>query len=294
MHQKFGIPFLPMKRPKWDTFPGAVYTIGSDVIMPDGKLLQQPSTHFLGQSFSKAFDVSFLDENEKKQNVWQTCYGPAISRIMASVISTHGDDKGLVLPYCISPVQVVIVPIFKKENKKKIIEKAEKIKKELEKEDISSEIDDSEKRPGEKFYNWELKGVPLRIELGEKELASEKIMLYIRDLNEKREIKNLSEIKKIGAEIDERIRKKAEKNVENNIISCNDKRELKRIIEDKKIARVNFCSMEKEGVKCAEVIEKEINADVRGTLANKNEDVFGECIICKKKASVVAYIGRSY
>ena len=294
MHQKFGIPFFPMKRPVWDTFPGAVYTIGSDVIMPDGKLLQQPSTHFLGQSFSKAFNVKFLDENEKEQNVWQTCYGPAISRMLASVISTHGDDKGLVLPFCISPIQVVIIPIFNKDNKERIIQKSIEIKNELESFGITSEIDDSEKRPGEKYYNWELKGVPMRIELGEKELNSEKLVVYLRDLNKKVDLKKLSDIKTLGIDFDKRIREKAEDFEKKQTVDCLDIGALKKAMKDKKLARVNFCSMGKEGLKCAEFVEKELGAEVRGVIANKNEKVFGDCVVCGEKAEVVSYIGKSY
>ena len=111
MHQEFGIPFLPMKRPEWDKFPGAEYTVGSDVIMPDGKLIQQPSTHLMGQKFSKAFDAKFRNKNDKEDYLWTTSYGPAMSRILVSIISLHGDDKGLILPFSLSPKKLVIVPI---------------------------------------------------------------------------------------------------------------------------------------------------------------------------------------
>ncbi len=177
MHQKFGIPFLPLKRPEWDKFAGAIYTIGSDVLMPDGKFIQQPSTHLLGQNFSKAFNVKFKDEAGRDQYVWQTCYGPAISRILASVISTHGDNKGLVLPFCISPVQVIIIPIFNKKNKKKILNEIKKINKKIESFGIKTKIDDDQKRPGEKYYEWELRGVPFRLEIGEKEIKEKKLTL---------------------------------------------------------------------------------------------------------------------
>ena len=111
MHKIFGMPFLPMKRPQWDKFPGAEYTIGSDVVMPDGRVIQQPSTHLISQHFTKAFDVKFKDSKEKEKFPWMTCYGPCMSRMLASIISLHGDDSGLVLPYTLAPVQVVVVPI---------------------------------------------------------------------------------------------------------------------------------------------------------------------------------------
>ena len=128
MHQKFGVPFLPMKRPEWDKFAGAEYTIGSDVLMPDGKLIQQPSTHLMGQKFSKVFDAKFKDEKGKEDFLWTTAYGPAISRILVSIIGIHGDDKGLVLPFCITPIKTVIIPIFTKNNKSTVLNYAKKFR----------------------------------------------------------------------------------------------------------------------------------------------------------------------
>ena len=296
MHQKFGIPFLPLKRPEWDKFAGAVYTIGSDVLMPDGKFIQQPSTHLLGQNFSKAFDIKFKDRNEKEQYVWQTCYGPAISRILASVISTHGDDNGLILPFSISPIQIVLIPIFNKKNKKKVLGESKKINKKIESLGIRTKIDDDEKRPGEKYYEWELRGVPFRLEIGEKELKEKKLTLFVRDTLKKQKISinKLKEIKQLGEKFDKRLISKADQFLKNKIVNCKTKQEIKKVIKDKKIARVNFCSIDKQGEKCAEIIEKEINAEVRGILANKHEKSNGKCVICGKPAKEVVYVGRSY
>ena len=296
MHKKFAIPFLPLKRPEWDKFAGAIYTIGSDVLMPDGKIIQQPSTHLLGQNFSKAFNVKFKDEDGKEQYAWQTCYGPAISRILASVISMNGDDSGLIIPFCISPIQIVIVPIYNNDNKNKILNETKKIAEKIKLQGIKVEIDDSEKRPGEKYYNWELKGVPFRLEIGEKELKSKKLILFIRDLRKKETISlsQISKLKKLGEEFDNRLKSKSDMFMKDKIIDCKTKDNLKKAIENKKIAKVNFCSIDKEGEKCAEYIEKEINAQVRGILANKKEIARGKCIICGKPAKEVVYIGKTY
>jgi len=194
MHQMFGVPFLPMKRPEWDKFAGAEYTVGSDCFMPDGKLIQQPSTHLMGQKFSKAFDAKFENENGEKEFLWTTAYGPAISRILVSVIATHGDDSGLVLPYSISPTQVVIVPIFNVKNKNKVLKKSKEIFEQLAKVEIKTELDDSsEKRPGEKYAIWEIKGVPFRIEVGEKEIDKNEFTLFIRDTKKKIKISNFKD-----------------------------------------------------------------------------------------------------
>lgn len=296
MHQKLGIPFLAMKRPQWDKFPGAEYTVGSDVLMPDGKLIQQPSTHLMGQKFSKAFNAMFRNKKGEEDYLWTTAYGPAMSRILVSVISTPGDDEGLVLPFSVSPIQVIIIPIFTKKNKKNILKKSEDIKNNLKKVGIKVEIDVSEKRPGEKYHYWELKGVPLRLEIGEKEVKTGKLILFKRNTKKKEKIdmKKIQELKKIGEKIDSELKARAEKIMNKSIVECKTKQELKKAIEDNKIAKVNFCSTEKEGEKCAEYIEKELNAEVRGTLANKNEKPKGNCIICGRPAKEVVYIGRSY
>jgi len=296
MRQQFGIPSLPMKRPNWDHFPGSVYSIASDVLMPDSKLIQQPSTHFLGQKFAKAFNIKFKDQQGKQDYVWQTCYGPAPSRMLASVIALHGDDKGLVLPFCISPIQVVIVPIFDKKNKKKILKESQKIAEKITFLGIKTEVDSSEKRPGEKYHEWELKGVPFRLEIGEKELKSKNLILFTRDTEkkEKMKISNLGKLQKLGKEFDKRLLTKADNLMKGKIINCKTKAEIKKALENKKIVRTNFCSIEKQGTKCAEYVEKELGAEVRGTRADKKETPTGKCAICNSKADVVVYIGKSY
>jgi len=296
MHQQFGIPFLPMKRPFWDKFAGANYTIAADVLMPDNKIIQQPSTHLLEQSFAKSFDIKFKNEEGKENYVWQTCYGPAISRILASVIAIHGDDSGLVMPFCISPIQVAIIPIYNKENKNQLLEETEKIANILRELDLKVEVDDSEKRPGEKYHHWELKGVPFRLEIGEKELKEKSLTLFTRDtkVKEKIKLKDLEKFTDFGREFDTRLKLKADGFMKNKIQTCKNKQEIKKALNQGKIVRANFCSMEKEGIPCAEIIEKEFNADVRGTLGNKKEVPKGKCAICNKTATEVVYIGKSY
>ncbi len=292
MHQKLGIPFLALRRPDWDKFAGASYTIGSDVLMPDGKVVQQPSTHLLSQEFAKSFNIKFKDENGKEKFVWQTCYGPTMSRILASLIAIHGDNSGLVLPFCISNIQVIIIPIYTTKNKTKILEKAKEIEEKLKKQNIKAKIDDSEKTPGEKFYSSELRGIPLRIELGEKELQG-KLTLFLRDTKQKIKV-NLNEIEKQGLELDKRLKEKADKNFQNAVVECKTLEEAKKALNEKRIVKCNFCSTSKEGEKCAEVVEKKLSAFVRGVLHNKKEKPSGKCIICAKQAKEVVYIAKSY
>jgi len=293
LHKNLGIPFLFFERPTWDKFPGASRTFAADALNPDGKVIQQPSTHIISQKFSKAFNVKFKDKDEKEKYVFITCYGPAISRIFASIIIIHGDNKGLRFPWKIAPLQTIIIPIGET---KEIIKEAEKIKKQLLEKNISTKIDNSEKSFGEKLYFWEMKGVPIRIELGPRELKENKLTVFRRDINKKEtiKIKDLEKyLEKTSTEFDDNLRKQADNLFKDSIINTKNKSELKQAIEQGKIARCGFCSTNKDGEKCATIIEKEIKAEVRGTKLNEKNNS-QKCIICGKKANNIVYIAKSY
>lgn len=293
LHDIFGIPFIFFERPSWDKFPGAHRTFAADALNPDGKVIQQPSTHIISQKFSKAFGVKFKDKDGKEKLAWITCYGPAISRIFASIIITHGDNKGLKLPWDITPIQVVIIPIT---NDEKVRSKAKELKKEIQ-EFASVEIDYSDKRPGEKFNYWEMKGVPIRIDLGLKDLQKKKITLFRRDLNKKIIIsykKISSEIKKIAKEFTKNIIKEADKVFDGRIKEAKNLKEIKAIIKEGGIVKCNFCSIDKDGEKCAEKIEKEVGAEVRGTKLDEKQKPKGKCILCNKLAKEIVYIAKAY
>ncbi len=292
LHDIFGLPFIFFERPSWDKFPGAYRTFAADVLNPDGKVVQQPSTHLLKQDFSKAFDVKFKDKDGKDKYVWLTCYGPAVSRIFASVVIVHGDDKGLRFPWEIAPLQIAIVPIADNE---KILKKAEEIKKDIEG-FASVEIDSTDKSAGEKFNYWEMKGVPIRIDIGLKDIESKKLTIFRRDTNEKKQVdekKFMDEIKKISSEYSKNLIKQADKLFNDRIKDAKNIKEMKKVIDNGSIARAMFCSVEKDGEKCAEIIEKETGAKVRGTKLEE-EKASGNCAICGKKASKVVYIARDY
>ncbi len=292
LHDVFGLPFIFFERPEWDKFPGAQRTFAADVLNPDGRVVQQPSTHLLSQAFSKGFNVIYKDKDGKDKHGWITCYGPAISRIFASVVITHGDDKGLRFPWKIAPLQVVIVPV---NDDKKLIDKAERLKKEIGK-FASVEVDLSQKSAGEKFNYWEMKGVPVRIDVGLKDLEKKKLTIFRRDLNKKELIDNkevIEHIHKVAEECGKNLIKRAEKVFEGRIKNARSKDEIKKAIEQGMIVRCNFCSTGKEGIKCGEFFEKEIGASVRGT-SLEEEKVSGNCIICGRKAGKVVYVARQY
>jgi len=210
------IPAVIDRRPEWDKFPGATETYAFDTIMPDGKTLQIGTVHTLGQNFSKVFNIQFETADGKKEYVWQSSYGPSFGRLLSALIGIHGDAKGLVLPPKIAPVQAVIVPvIFKKtgEETARILDYAEKIRERLVSLGVRAEIDTGDRRPGDKYYYWEMKGVPLRIEAGPRDLKAEKVVYARRDTGEKKELSfdDLSKVPAIFDDITDNIRKKPKK-----------------------------------------------------------------------------------
>ncbi len=293
LHDIFGIPFIFFERPFWDKFPGADRTFAADALNPDGRVTQQPSTHMISQNFSKAFNVKFRDKDGKEKPAYITCYGPAISRIFASIIITHGDDKGLKFPFEIAPVQIMIVPIS---NNEKIIKKSKSIKEKLY--EFDCEIDSSDKRPGEKFNFWEMKGIPLRIDLGEKDLEKKQITIFRRDLDKKEIINEkdlVKRIKEISEEFTRNLIKKADKVFEGRIKDAKNLKEIKSAIKEGSIVRCEFCSTEKDGTSCAEKLKEETDgAEVRGTKLDETDKPKGKCIICNKPANNIVYIARSY
>jgi prolyl-tRNA synthetase len=294
LYEKFCIPFIFFKRPEHDKFKGAVSTFAADTIMPDGKVLQLPSTHFLGQNFAKAFNVKFVDKDKKEKYVWQTCYGPAAWRILAAVIAIHGDDKGLIIPPAIAPYQVVIVPIYyKNSEKKKVFKKAVELEKSL---SVRSHADLREEyTPGWKFNYWELMGVPIRIEIGPKDLEKKQVVVVRRDERKKEVVKEKNLKKKVEfllKDIEDNLRKKADKFFSEHLSEAKNFEELKKILEEKGgLVKIGWCG----NVECAnEIKSKTSGGAIRGTIFGKKEKAKGNCILCGKKAKQVVYIAKAY
>lgn len=298
MHQEFGIPFIFFQRPEWDKFPGAVHTYAADTTNPDGKISQQPSTHLLGENFARVFDIKFLDSDGKEKYVWQTCYGPAIWRIFASVISIHGDDKGLVLPPKIAPIQTIIIPIYKKENEQQIKEKCLHLKDMLRKAGIRADVDFSENTPGYKYNEWELRGVPTRIEIGEKELKGPTLTVCRRDTGKRQnieEVKSVSELMLLFEDIKKNLIKRADEYFAKQFHTANSVEELEKTIKLGGFTRIPFCSNGFDGQHCAEELKERVSGNIRGTIYGSKEVPEDEnCIVCGKPAKVYVYIGRQY
>lgn len=300
--ESMGLSFLIFDRPQWDKFPGAEHTYATDVPMPDGKTLQVASTHLLGQNFAKAFNIKFKDAENKENYVYQTCYGPGIWRIMAAVIASHGDEKGLIMPPAIAPIDVVIVPIVRsKADPTTIIKKCKELKDDLVKDGFSVELDTRDKTPGFKYAEWELKGIPVRIEIGEREVTEGKATLAARDTRERKQVgdKDLAkEIRKLGQEITSRMKVKTEAYLSAHIKDAESIDEVKDILDNLKgYARANMHSTEMDGKECADMLQYETKGGkVRGVIVGKDEKPFGKktCIVCGKPAKHVVYIARQY
>ncbi|MCC7570137.1 proline--tRNA ligase [Candidatus Micrarchaeota archaeon] len=301
MYGEFCIPFIGFQRPEWDKFPGAVHTYAADTLMPDGKVIQMPSTHLLGQNFSKPFNVMFADEKGKQTPVWQTCHGPCISRIYGGMISILGDDQGLRLPFKLAPVQVIIVPILKGDDAKNkaVLKYCKKIQKKLIKKEFRTEIDSSENTPGFKFNQWEMKGVPIRFEIGPKEFEQNKITLSIRTKKQKETI-DFKDIVKIvknkGEEVTKDLKEEASKNFLDVIHDAKNMNELKQVLDKGGFARIPFCSVEMEGRECADNVKAETHGDIRGIRVDSKEkpNETDKCIWCGKSAKEIVYIARQY
>ena len=169
MH-KLCLPIIKAKRPVWDTFPGAWYTIGIDAVMPNGRTLQVASCHHYRDQWAKAFDITYENLEAKQQYCHQTTYGMS-ERLLGAVVGMHGDDNGLIMPPAIAPFQVVICPMIKKNSEVDTVGAAEDLAETLRNGGLRVKVDSRDIRAGQKYYDWEIKGVPLRLDLGPRDIA---------------------------------------------------------------------------------------------------------------------------
>ncbi|MFQ5573825.1 MAG: proline--tRNA ligase, partial [Nitrosopumilaceae archaeon] len=186
IEEELAIPIVSGKKSDGEKFVGAVYTTTMESIMPDGKALQMGTSHFLGQNFSKPFEVKFSDKDNVENFVWQTSWGVSW-RLIGAMIMTHGDDRGLVLPPKVAPIQVVIIPIYYSDDDElKVLKKANELHSNIVSKNIRVHVDERKQlTPGYKFHDWELKGIPLRIEIGPKDIEKGKVVLVKRYNKEK-------------------------------------------------------------------------------------------------------------
>jgi prolyl-tRNA synthetase len=273
-----------------EKFAGAVFSEKMHYIMPNGKALEGPCFHFDGQNFAKAYDIKYLDKNGKEQYVWQNTY--AIStRMIGTMFAIHSDDKGLVLPPKIAPNQIVIIPILIEKSKAEVLKEANKIAKELE--EFNPLLDDREdKTPGFKFNDYELKGIPIRIEIGPRDIEKKEVVVARRDNGEKKSIKIaglVKEIPKILGDIQKSLFKKSEKLFRDKVEKAKNLDELKKVIDNKKVGIVPLC----KSVQCEDMMKAETKG-AKALFISEDKIKSEKCIICKKPAAYFVYAGKSY
>lgn len=296
LDELLAIPSMFVKRPDWDKFAGALYTVSLETLMPDGKVLQAGTSHNLGQNFSKPFEIKFINEKNEEDFVWQTSWGVS-TRLIGATVMEHGDDHGLVLPFNLAPTQIVIIPILFKGKEKSVLDKCTEIKKSLGEYRVS--IDNSDERPGAKHYYWELMGAPIRLEIGPKDIENNQVVLVRRDKPEKQTVK-IKDLKKsleiASKETYSALYKKAENYFNSNMFEADNKEKVKEILNnDGGMVKVPFCSVSMEGKECADILKDFVGGgEVRGTKFPQDEKGKGNCIICGKKAGYMVYVAKAY
>ncbi len=295
--QFMAVPVIKGIKTAAERFAGADETYCIEALMQDGKALQAGTSHFLGQNFAKSFDVTFTSKENKVEYVWGTSWGVS-TRLMGALIMCHSDDEGLVLPPKLAPIQVVIVPIFKtSEQLLEIKNKIEPIKKQLLKKGISVKFDDRDTQsPGYKFAEWELKGVPVRVAIGARDIQNNTIEIVRRDTKEKKVysmeiVENIvSDIENLLNEIQENIYQIALKRRENLITNVDTYEEFKKVLEEK----TGFIYAHYDGTtETEERIKEETKATVRCIpLDNPQEN--GVCMVTGKPSTQRVMFAKAY
>ena len=285
------LPCIVGQKSDKEKFAGAEYTWSTEFVLPNGKGIQGPDTHFDGKNFAKAFGISYLDKDEKRQYPYQNTW--AIStRMIGVMVAIHSDDKGLIIPPKVAFEKVVIVPILFKDTKKKVLKKANELKKKLGKYNVILD-DRDDYSPGWKFNEWELKGIPIRLEIGPNDLKKGSVMLVRRD-NGKKEVVKFGQIdKKISYVLDDiqnNLYEMANKSLKDSIVSVDNLSNLKKVIKNKKIVKTFWCGSNE----CEENVKAESNGAKSLNMPFDQPKKFGKCVYCRKDGKHLIYFGKSY
>ncbi len=289
---ELGVPYVVTRRPAWDTFAGAQYSLAFDTLAPDGRTLQIGTTHNLGQNFAKVYELKFETPKGKHEYVYQTCYGIS-ERVIAAVMMVHGDDTGLCLPPVVAPIQAVVVPIPYKGEEAPIQQVAEAVTSELTGAGIRAHLDGRDIRPGRKFYYWERRGVPLRLEIGPEDVKKDQVTIVRRDTGEKSTVRRRElrgKIKQMLETIMANLRDRAWGHFREMIHEATDIKTIKRTIEKKGgIVRVPWCGQET----CGTSLEEQTGADIIGQ-EFEGKPAPGICPVCSKRAKFSVLVAKTY
>ena len=285
------MPVTSGRKTENEKFAGAIDTYSIEALMHDGKALQAGTSHFFGQHFSKAYDVKFLDKDGKQKYAWQTSWG-VTTRLIGGLIMVHGDDRGLKLPPAVAPKQVMIIPIAM--FKPGVLDKANELFDEIKKAGIRVAIDDDDTQsPGYKFNECEMKGIPVRLEIGPRDIENKTVVLVRRDTFEKTVVpmENIAQtIKDLLADIQKNMLAEATKARDEHTYTVTNHEELIEALTNKKgYIKAMWCG-------CTEC-EKELKAQTGATIRNmpfEQENLSDVCALCGKPAKHMVYIARAY
>ncbi len=285
------IPVIPGQKTDSERFAGAVRTYCIEAMMGDGKALQAGTSHMLGQNFAKAFGVKFLDADGKEKYGWQTSWGVS-TRLIGGLIMAHGDDKGLVLPPKLAPHQVVIIPIgVTPEEVEASQSKAQEIADQLKEEGVRVKVDSRDLRPGPKFFEWEKKGVPVRIEIGPKDLANSSVMTVRRDTSTKQVLTEeglIDAIKDILDQIQKNLYQKALAFREEHTVTVDDYKKFKKDVEGNFVL-AHWCG----SAECEAKVKEETKATIR-CIPFGQAKTPGKCLYCSQKTDLVVIFAKAY
>ena len=287
MENCLAIPVLTGRKTEKEKFAGAVETYTMEAMMKDGKSLQSGTSHYLGQNFATAFDIKYLGNEGVLQTAYTTSWGVS-TRLIGAVIMTHGDERGLVLPPVVAPIQCVIVPIAAR--KGGVIEKCEEVKAELEKAGIRVTLDATDNSPGWKFNEWEMKGVPVRIELGPRDIEAGKMLCARRDTLEKAEMSldNVAEnIKELLAKIQKDMLDAARVRRDSRIVYADDMDGILAGVEAGNFVKAGWCGCRA----CEDKIKEQTAATARVYAEGESTE---KCAVCGEKAAHVIVYARAY
>ncbi len=288
----YAIPVIKGRKTEKEKFAGAEYTLSCEILLPSGKSAQGCTSHMLAQNFARAFNIKFKDKDAKENYVWQTSWGLS-TRSIGIAVMMHSDSKGLMLSPRVADTQIVIVPIFNsKEEEKKVMSEAKKIREKLANMNLRAEIDAREEHsPGYKFNDWEMKGVPLRIEIGPRDIKAEQAVIARRDNNKKENIKIKDIEKKVPVILDDihnSLYKKAAAYLKNNTLNVKNFDELIKAIKNKKLVKTEWCNSQE----CEDWIKTK--SEGAKILCIIDENPKGKCVYCGKNAKHVVYVAKSY
>jgi prolyl-tRNA synthetase len=286
--KKLCFPYILNKRPDWDKFAGAFYTISMDVLMPSGRTLQLGSIHQYKDNFSKPYEISYETEDGKHNYCHQTTYGMS-ERILGALVGIHGDNKGLVIPPMVAPIQVVIIPIVFKGKEKTVMDACDTLCKKLKDKNIKVHVDKRDITPGNKYYDWELKGVPLRVEIGPRDVEKKEIVLVRRDTEQKRSVPQDTAVKTIEDEFDaisKKLYNNAKKLLDENMHRVHTVEEAK---DKKGIVELPWCRKKE----CALEIENVLEGNTLGEPIDNVECKY-PCPVCGKPAETWMRFAKTY